>query len=307
LEGKFQYVSPSTFKMFGYKPQDVKDLSANDLTHPEDLPLVLELLGDLIQNPNNVPHIQYRFKHKDGSYRWIESTFSNLLAEPSVEAIVINFRDITENKLADDVANKLSQDLLISYDATLEGWSNTLKLREHETAEHSQRVVQITVEMAKILNFSEEEILNAQRGALLHDIGKMGVPDNILLKPGPLSDDEWVIMKMHPIFAFELLSEIPYLQPALDIPYAHHERWDGSGYPLGLKGKAIPLAARIFAIVDVWDALLSDRPYRPAWKKPAVYKYMQEQAGKQFDPEIVEVFLKMVMQQDAESGQDEPG
>ncbi|MEI8132758.1 MAG: HD domain-containing phosphohydrolase, partial [Leptolinea sp.] len=196
-------------------------------------------------------------------------------------------RDISERK-------QTEKQLQNAYSATLEGWAAALELRERETANHSKRVVQYTIEIAKKLGLSEAEIMNAQRGALLHDIGKMGVPDSILLKPGPLSEDEWVIMRMHPVFAFNLLSEITYLQPALDIPYAHHERWNGSGYPLGLKETNIPLSARIFAVVDVWDALSSDRPYRPAWNHNAVIKYLKEQSGIQFDPQIVDIFLELI-------------
>jgi HD-GYP domain-containing protein (c-di-GMP phosphodiesterase class II) len=140
----------------------------------------------------------------------------------------------------------------------------------------------------------EDEILHIQRGALLHDIGKMGIPDSILLKPGPLTDDEWVVMRQHPTYAYKLLSEIPYLLPALEIPYFHHERWDGSGYPHGLAGDKIPLTARIFAVIDVWDALSSDRPYRPAWSEEAVINYLKEQSGKQFDPAVVNAFLKII-------------
>jgi HD-GYP domain-containing protein (c-di-GMP phosphodiesterase class II) len=139
--------------------------------------------------------------------------------------------------------------------------------------------------------FSEEALVHVRRGALLHDIGKMGIPDSILLKPGPLTDDEWVIMRKHPVYAYELLMPIPFLRSALDIPYCHHEKWDGTGYPRGLKGETIPLAARLFAVVDVWDALRSDRPYRPAWPEEKVRDYLHRQSGLHFDPEAVETFL----------------
>ena len=137
-------------------------------------------------------------------------------------------------------------------------------------------------------------MVHLRRGALLHDIGNMGIPDSILLKPGPLTDDEWVIMKKHPVYAFELLSPIAYLRPALEIPYSHHEKWDGTGYPRGLRGEQIPKAARIFAVADVWDALRSDRPYRPAWPQERALNHIREQAGKHFDPVVVQVFLGMV-------------
>ena len=182
-------------------------------------------------------------------------------------------------------------ELILAYDENIEAWSRALDLRDEETEGHTQRVVKITVRLAKALGINGEDLIHIRRGALLHDIGKMGIPDNILLKPGPLSDEEWVIMRKHPVYAFELLSPIVFLKPALDIPYCHHERWDGSGYPRGLKGEQIPLAARIFAIVDVWDALCSDRPYRKAWPENKVIEYIREQAGTHFDPKIVELFF----------------
>ena len=184
--------------------------------------------------------------------------------------------------------------LSLAYDATIEGWSRALDLRDKETEGHTQRVAEITIDLARALSLQEDQIIHIRRGALLHDIGKMGVPDTILLKPGPLSEDEWKIMKRHPGYAFDMLSPIQYLSPAVDIPYCHHEKWDGSGYPQGLKGEQIPLAARIFAVVDVYDALISDRPYRKAWTKAKVLEHLKAESGKHFDPQVVEAFLKMM-------------
>jgi len=150
------------------------------------------------------------------------------------------------------------------------------------------------MQLAQLMNISGDKLIHIYRGALLHDIGKLGVPDNILLKPDKLTDDEWKIMRKHPAFAYELLSPIAYLHPALSIPYCHHEKWDGSGYPRGLKGEEIPLEARIFAVVDVWDALTSDRPYRPAWTMEKALEYIRQGVGSHFDPEIVEKFISMV-------------
>jgi PAS domain S-box-containing protein len=198
-----------------------------------------------------------------------------------------------DQKLAQEALAKTAQDLMEAYDATLQGWSTALEMRERETAGHCQRVVHYTLELARSMGIDDDEMIHIQRGALLHDIGKMGIPDSILLKPGPLSEDEWMIMRQHPTYAHRLLSSIPYLLPALDIPYYHHERWDGSGYPKGLAGEDIPLIARIFAVVDVWDALSSDRPYRPAWTTEVVLKYLRDQSGKQFDPKVVEKFLEI--------------
>jgi PAS domain S-box-containing protein/putative nucleotidyltransferase with HDIG domain len=184
-------------------------------------------------------------------------------------------------------------ELTLAYDATLEGWSKALELRDQGTEGHNQRVAATTLRLAKSLEIKPDDLLNIRRGALLHDIGKMGIPDNILLKPGPLTQDEWAIMRKHPEYAFDLLSPITYLKPALDIPYCHHEKWDGTGYPRGLKGEEIPFSARMFAVVDVWDALLSDRPYRPAWNEDLVFSFIREQSGKHFDPQMVEAFMKL--------------
>ncbi|MEW6093490.1 MAG: HD domain-containing phosphohydrolase [Chloroflexota bacterium] len=186
-----------------------------------------------------------------------------------------------------------NDELLMSYDLTIEGWSHALDLRDKETEGHTQRVTEMTVKLAERFGFDEEAIVHVRRGALLHDIGKMGVPDAILLKPGELTEEEWVLMRRHPVYAYEMLSPIPYLRLALDIPHYHHEKWDGSGYPEGLKGEQIPLAARLFAVVDVWDALSSDRPYRPAWPEGKIYTHLRENAGVHFDPRVADVFLKM--------------
>ncbi|MBI5880462.1 MAG: PAS domain S-box protein [Chloroflexi bacterium] len=181
--------------------------------------------------------------------------------------------------------------LSLAYDATIEGWSRALDLRDKETEGHTQRVTTLTLHLARAMGFSDSELVQVRRGALLHDIGKMGVPDNILLKPGPLSEPEWELMRKHPVYAYEMLAPIAYLQPALDIPYCHHEKWDGTGYPRGLKGEQIPLVARIFAVVDVWDALCSDRPYRQGWPEAKVIAHIRAQAGQHFDPRAVEAFL----------------
>ncbi len=191
-----------------------------------------------------------------------------------------------------------NRELLQAYDATIEGWSQAMDLRDKETEGHTQRVKNRTLELAARLGLGSDEIVQFKRGALLHDIGKLGVPDHILYKPGPLTDEEWLIMKQHPLFAYQMLSSIDYLKPALDIPYCHHEKWDGSGYPRGLKGEQIPIAARIFAVVDVWDALTSDRPYRLAWSHKATLDYIRDESGKYFDPRIVPIFMELVKEAD---------
>jgi putative nucleotidyltransferase with HDIG domain len=165
-------------------------------------------------------------------------------------------------------------------------------LRDNETEGHTQRVTELTLKLGYHFGLTNEELMQARRGALLHDIGKMGVPDGILLKPGPLTDEEWVIMKKHTNFAYEMLSPIHYLRGAIDIPYCHHEKWDGTGYPRGLRGEQIPLAARIFAVVDVWDALTSDRVYRAAWPQEKALEHIRSLAGTHFDPQVVKVYLE---------------
>jgi HD-GYP domain-containing protein (c-di-GMP phosphodiesterase class II) len=181
-----------------------------------------------------------------------------------------------------------------AYDATIEGWSRALDMRDHETEGHTQRVVRLTIQLAKQLQIPSKNLIHLRRGAALHDIGKMGIPDRILHKPGPLTEEEWNIMRQHPNYAYELLSPIEYLRPAMEIPCQHHERWDGSGYPSGLKGDEIPLPARLFAVVDVFDALVSDRPYRSAWPKQAALDYIREGKGILFDPTITVPFIKLV-------------
>jgi len=184
------------------------------------------------------------------------------------------------------------QELIAAYDATLESWVRTLDLRDHETEGHTQRVASMTVSLARLMGFEEPLLTHVRRGALLHDIGKIAIPDSILLKPGPLTEEEQRIMRKHPEYAYELLSRFAFLKPALDIPYCHHERWDGTGYPRGLKGEEIPLSARIFTVVDVWDALRSDRPYRAALPWEEAYALIQKLSGTHFDPAVAEMFLK---------------
>ena len=185
-------------------------------------------------------------------------------------------------------------ELALAYDTTLEGWAKALELRDKETEGHARRVTDLAVRLAAAMGVPAQDLIHLRRGALLHDIGKMGIPDSILLKPGSLSDDEWAVMRSHPTLAYNLLSPVDFLQPALDIPYGHHERWNGQGYPRGLTGEAIPLAARVFAVVDVYDALGSDRPYRAAWPEAKVRDYLRRQAGVEFDPAVVDAFLGLL-------------
>jgi len=200
---------------------------------------------------------------------------------------------IESTSLFEDL-QRTNDELTRAYDSTIEGWSHALDLRDKETEGHTRRVTELTVELARAFGFGARDLLYIRWGALLHDIGKMGVPDRILLKEGSLTETEWEIMRQHPVYAHDMLRSIHYLRPALNIPYCHHEKWDGTGYPRGLKGEAIPLAARIFSIVDVWDALTSDRPYRAAWLPEKALAHIQEGIGSHFDPQVARVFIELI-------------
>ncbi|PDW04843.1 HD domain-containing phosphohydrolase [Candidatus Viridilinea mediisalina] len=214
-----------------------------------------------------------------------------------VEALALQAAIAIHTAMLFDQLQLSSAELSHAYNATIEGWSRALDLRDHETEGHSVRVTELTMQLARTMGINGEELEHIRRGALLHDIGKMGIPDRILLKPGPLSVAEWEVMRQHPTYAYEWLAMIPFLQQTLIIPYGHHEKWDGTGYPQGLKGEAIPLAARIFSVVDVWDALRSERPYRPAWSDERALEYIKQRAGSHFDPTVVQAFIAMIQQQ----------
>ena len=187
-----------------------------------------------------------------------------------------------------------NEHLLAAYEETIEGLSHALDLRDKETEGHSLRVTELTIRLAQAYGLTEEEITHIRRGALLHDMGKIGVPDAILQKPAALSDEEWRVMRKHPQYVYDMLYSVQYLRPALSIPYCHHEKWDGTGYPRGLKGEQIPMAARLFAVADVWDALTSDRPYRPAWSREEALDFIREQSGSHFDPLVVDLFFRVI-------------
>ena len=215
---------------------------------------------------------------------WLD--FLGMIAGQAAIAIDngVMFKDLQRSNL----------ELSLAYDATIEGLSRALDLRDRETEEHTQRVTDLTVKLALRLNVEPSEVIHIRRGAVLHDIGKVAIPDRILFKPGPLADDEWKIMRRHPSIAVELLSPVKYLAPAIDIPHWHHEKWDGTGYPDRLGGEDIPFAARMFAIVDVYDALTSNRPYRSAWSKEDTIQYIKGHTGRHFDPKLAPEFLDMV-------------
>lgn len=222
-----------------------------------------------------------------------------------LEALALQTAIAIDNVLLFQGLERSTIDLTLAYDATIEGWARALDMRDHETEGHSRRVTELTVALSRHMGVAETELAHIRRGALLHDIGKLGVPDAILMKPGPLSDEERKAMQRHARLGYELLAPIAFLRPAIEIPYCHHEAWDGGGYPRGLVAEEIPLAARIFAVSDVYDALTSDRPYRGAWSEERAREYVRERSGKQFDPRVVEAFLEL--QGERQSGSESDG
>ena len=253
-----------------------------------------------IQDPTMVGYAVSPLKNRD-----IQLGIVEVLSKKEIlwDREQIEFFEVLTNQLAIaiDKLNMVSnlrlsnENLMRAYQQTLEGWSRAMDLRDQETENHTQRVTALTIKLAERAGFSGEELLQIRRGALLHDIGKLGVPDEILLKEGSLTDDEWKVMRQHPEQARILIEPISYLRPAMNIPYSHHEKWDGSGYPQRLRGEEIPIEARIFSVVDVWDALTSDRPYRKALSAEVAARYIREQSGHHFDPQIVDLFLDLLV------------
>jgi PAS domain S-box-containing protein/putative nucleotidyltransferase with HDIG domain len=236
------------------------------------------------------PPLEVIFHNSVGKKFMVQQTGFPIRTSKSIHFGIIS-RDITAIKEADLARQRSHTELREAYDATIEGWSRALDLRDKETEGHTQRVAQMTERLAREMGVHQDELLQIRWGALLHDIGKLGIPDNILLKPGPLTEKEWRLMRKHPQYAYDMLSPISYLKHALDIPYCHHEKWNGTGYPRGLHGTQIPLSARIFTVVDTWDAMRSNRPYRKSWPKKKTADEIKSLAGTQFDPRVVDAFL----------------
>jgi len=205
-----------------------------------------------------------------------------------------------ENATLFEKVQRNAQEISEAYDATIQGWARALEFRDYETQGHCQRVTELTMQLAIALNVPEEDLIHIKRGAILHDVGKMGISDHILLKPGPLTEEEWKIIRLHPEYGYEFLKQIPFLRQALPIVRYHHEHWDGNGYPKGLKGEQIPFPARIFSIADVWDALVHSRPYKRPWSKDEALFYIESQAGELFDPQVVQTFLDLIQRKTIE-------
>jgi len=290
LDGKRTFVNDAYCRYFGTTPEQAIGTTFLHLVDERDRPAVEEKISRLllgsIENETDI----HRVIKPDGSNGWHEWA-EQVVRDEAGKVVEIQSvgRDITERKQAEE-------DLAIAYDTTLEGWARALEMRDKETKDHSERVIGLTMSLASMMGFIGDDLIQIRRGAILHDIGKMAIPDEILRKPGKFTVEERKIMERHPTHSYELLSRIPYLEKALDIPYCHHEHWDGGGYPRGLKGQDIPLAARIFAVIDVWDAVQSERPYNHAWSKEEAIQYLIAESGKYFDPECVSVFLYLVEQ-----------
>ena len=282
----YSYVSPSHLKIIGHAPETLLGRQIIDMLHPDETKIILEMIQLALESNKFQTNLDFRLRDNGGSWKIFSGSISSFTNGGGEQQVAINCHEITERV-------EKEKELALAYEATLEGWSHALELRSKEIEGHSQRVTEMTLKLAKEMGMKTEELIQVRRGTLLHDIGKMAIPDSILLKTTELNEDEWEVMKQHTTLAYEMLHSINYLRPALDIPLYHHERWDGTGYPKQLKGKEIPLAARIFAVIDVWDALISVRPYRGAWTEEKAKEYIRNEAGKHFDPEIVDIFLKI--------------
>ncbi|NMB20977.1 MAG: HD domain-containing protein [Firmicutes bacterium] len=289
---QLEYISPSVQNITGYTQEDFEDRPdlVRDIIHPVDYANLKKLSEEI----HGTEPLTTLVKSKQGKLVWLEHRITPQYDQDGLLAALEGIaRDITERKQAEEELCRVYDELNHAYEETIESLAKGLELRDYETEGHSRRVVELTLQLARELGVPEDELVTIQRGALLHDIGKIGIADAILLKPGPLTEDEWEIMRRHPKLAYDMLYTIEYLRPSLEIPLYHHEKFDGSGYPFGKKGEEIPLAARMFSVVDVYDALTSDRPYRKAWTKADALKYIEEQSGRHFDPRIVDAFLTM--------------
>jgi PAS domain S-box-containing protein/putative nucleotidyltransferase with HDIG domain len=284
------FVNDAYCRYFGITPEQAIGTSFLSLVVEEDRPAVSMKMDRLISGEVDIETEIHGVIKPDGSIGWQEWTDRAIRDESGqvVECQSVG-RDITERKQAEE-------NLAKAYDTTLEGWARALEMRDQETKDHSERVVDLTMRLAQTMGIIGDDLIQIRRGAILHDIGKMAIPDEILRKRGPLTIGERKIVEEHPTRGYELLSHIPFLEKAMEIPFCHHEHWDGSGYPRGLKGEEIPFGARIFSVIDVWDAVQSERPYNAPWEKDKAIQYLKEESGKLFDPDCVTVFLRLVEQ-----------
>lgn len=309
-DSRIAYLNGAALKLFGAETsQQLLGRSVFDVVHPDwhDEARERARLSQQDREPSSLA--EFKYLRMDGSAVEVEAVSTPILFEGKPAGQVL-IRDITGRKQAEREIHHLHTELtqayqraLNAYDATIEGWSRALDYRDHETEGHSRRVTELTMQLAQAIGVGAEELIHVRRGALLHDIGKMAIPDSVLLKPGPLDAAEWEVMRRHPAYAQEMLTPIAFLRPALDIPRCHHEKWDGTGYPEGLRGEQIPLAARLFAVVDVWDALRSDRPYRKAWDRGRTLDHIRGLSGTHFDPQVVGIFLVLMAEGDQHQDQ----
>lgn len=290
-DGQYIEVNEGFTFLTGFSAEDVIGKTNRDFNIWVNAEEEQRFQDDLRLN-SRVSNQEGRFINSRGE-TWFGLISARMIEVNHTSCLLSMIRDISDRKKDEIELQETHRQLAEAYDETIAGWSRVLDLRDKETEGHTRRVTEMAVRLACALGIPKDEILQLKRGALLHDIGKMAIPDNILQKPGPLSAEEWQEMRRHTDYALQMLYPIMYLRSALDIPYCHHERWDGSGYPRGLKGEEIPLAARIFSIVDVWDALLSDRPYRKSSSEAFVRNYLRKYAGIYFDPRLVEAFLDL--------------
>ncbi len=292
--GRYTLVNEAAARFEGLSIDDIVGKTDNELNH--DLAQIIRWRHedlDVIDHKNEMLLPEERIVDTHGNEHYLQTIKRPIYgSNGKVDQVLGVSIEITARKKAEERVMQANIELAQAYDATIEGWSRALDLRDRETEGHSLRVTNMTLRLAAHMGIDQSEHLHLRRGALLHDIGKMGIPDEILFKKGALNAEEWVVMRKHPVYAFEMLSPISYLHPALVIPKYHHEKWDGTGYPEMLEGEMIPLPARIFALVDVWDALTSDRPYRSAWEPDDVLEYVKKNSGSHFDPKVVTIFVR---------------
>lgn len=297
-DGRLRYVSPAAEYITGFKPTEwlARPQLLLDIIHPDDAAIAEAHLRRDHAAKEGGERLEYRIISRAGETKWIEH-LCRPVTTPDGEFLGrrASNRLLEGRKVAVEQPVEVQHEAVEALNAVLEAWAAAVEFRERSPVGQNQRAVDLTVVLAKSLGITgEEELLNLRRGALLHDIGKMVIPENILLKAGSLKDEEWTIMRQHPQAGYNMLSHVQALRPALDITLYHHEQWDGKGYPKGLKGEQIPLAARIFSVVDVWEALTSERSFRKAWSQKEALTFILKESGKRFDPEVVKKFMALL-------------